>query len=219
MIRFVAFRGWPAEGIEFFEGLEADNSRSFWQAHSHDYERDVKQPMSQLLAELEPEFGPGRIFRPYRDLRFSKDKSPYKTNIAALVGPSGYVTFSAEGLGVGSGMHEMAPDQLERYRNAVAEEKSGEALGSIVTALRQDGYSCGPHDSLKTAPKGYPKDHPRIGLLRGKGVTVWQLWPPAAWLGTSKAKERVVLTLRASRPLNEWLALHVGETAKADRRR
>jgi uncharacterized protein (TIGR02453 family) len=218
MILLVAFRGWPADAIEFFEGLEADNSKSYWQANNKVYEQSVRRPMLALLGELENEFGPGKLFRPYRDVRFSKDKSPYKTNIAAYVGSSGYVSLSADGLGVGSGMYMMAPDQLERFRNGVVAEQSGAALASIVTAIREQGYACAVNDSLKTAPKGYPKDHPRIDLLRGKGITVWQLWPPAAWLGTSKARDRVVTVLRAAGPLNVWLAEHVGQSTLANTR-
>lgn len=66
---FVAFRGWPAEAIEFFEGLEADISKAYWQDHKDIYERSVRGPMEELLAELAPEFGEGTIFRPYRDVR------------------------------------------------------------------------------------------------------------------------------------------------------
>jgi uncharacterized protein (TIGR02453 family) len=212
----MSFRGWPAEAVEFFEDLEEDNTKSFWQAHVALYEGSVKRPLEELLVELEPEFGAGRIFRPYRDVRFSKDKSPYKTNIAAAVGLSGYVMLSPEGLGVGSGMYVMAPDQLGRYRQAVDANSSGEALGSIVATIKAKGYTCGPSDPLKTAPRGYPKDHPRVELLRGRGITVWQLWPPAKWLGTGKAKARVVDVLRASGPLNEWLGKHVGDSDLAD---
>src|SRR5204863_1827323 len=79
----VAFRGWPTEALEFYEGLEADNSRTYWLDHKETYDKQVYGPMADLLAELEPEFGPGRIFRPNRDVRFSADKSPYKTAIAA----------------------------------------------------------------------------------------------------------------------------------------
>ncbi|MGD0810625.1 MAG: DUF2461 domain-containing protein [Acidimicrobiales bacterium] len=213
----MSFAGWPAEAVEFFEDLEEDNTKAFWQAHIETYTVSVKHPMESLLAELEPEFGAGRLFRPYRDVRFSKDKSPYKTNIAAAVGPFGYVTLSPEGLGVGAGMHVMAPDQLERYRKAVDGEKSGTSLELIVEAVKDKGYACAPTAPLKTAPSGYPKDHPRIALLRGKGITVWKLWAPADWLGTKKAKERVVGVLRASAPLNDWLAAHVGESELADR--
>jgi uncharacterized protein (TIGR02453 family) len=208
----MSFRGWPTDAIEFFEDLEEDNTKSFWRAHLETYENSVKRPMEDLLADLEPEFGPGRIFRPYRDVRFSKDKSPYKTNIAAMVGPSGYVTLTPTGLGVGAGMYMMAPDQLERYRKALDANRTGTALEAIVEAVRQQGYGCGPADPLKTAPKGYPKEHPRIELLRGRGLTTWQLWAPAKWLATSKAKERVVGVLQASVPLNEWLNKHVGDS-------
>ncbi len=213
----MAFGGWPGVAVEFFEDLEEDNTKSFWQAHIETYEVSVKRPMEELLVELEPEFGPGRLFRPYRDVRFSKDKSPYKTNIAAAVGPSGYVTLSAEGLGVGAGMHVMAPDQLERYRKAVDAPKSGTALELIVVAVKAKGYGCAPSDPLKTAPKGYPKDHPRIELLKGKGITVWKLWAPANWLGTKTAKERVLDVLWASAPLNDWLGKYVGESELTDR--
>jgi len=215
MIPPVAFRGWPAEAIEFFEGLEADNSKGYWQDHLGTYERAVKGPTEELLRELEPEFGAGRLFRPYRDVRFSKDKSPYKTNAAAMVGRSGYVSLSAQGLGVGSGMHLMAPDQLERFRAAVAAEESGEQLEAIVAAVVKTGAECIASDPLKTAPRGYAKDHPRIGLLQGKGLVVWRQWPPARWLGTAGAKERVIDVLRTARPLNDWLAEHVGESSMA----
>jgi uncharacterized protein (TIGR02453 family) len=211
------FAGWPGEAVEFFEDLEEDNTKSFWQAHIETYEISVKRPMEELLTELEPEFGAGKLFRPYRDVRFSKDKSPYKTNIAAAVGRFGYVTLSPEGLGVGAGMHVMAPDQLGRYRKAVDSQKSGTALELIVEAVKEKGYGCAPSAPLKTAPKGYPMDHPRLDLLRGKGITVWQLWAPASWLGTKKAKERVVDVLRASAPLTDWLAEHVGESELVDR--
>lgn len=213
----MAFAGWPGEAVEFLEDLEEDNTKSFWQAHIETYDKSVKRPMEELLAELEPEFGAGKLFRPYRDVRFSKDKSPYKTNIAAAVGPFGYVTLSAEGLGVGAGMYVMTPDQLERYRKAVDAGKSGSALESIVEGIEKKGYSCSPSAPLKTAPKGYAKDHPRIALLNGKGIIVWKLWPVAGWLSTKKAKERVVDVLRSSAPLNDWLAKHVGESQLADR--
>src|SRR6266536_2758910 len=113
----MTFRGWRAEALEFFDGLEADNSKAFWQKNKDVYETLVRAPMEELLAELGPTWGEGRIFRPYRDVRFSSDKSPYKTNIAAMIG-DGYVQLSSTGLGAGCGMWEMAPDQLERYREA-----------------------------------------------------------------------------------------------------
>ncbi|HTW06558.1 MAG TPA: DUF2461 domain-containing protein [Acidimicrobiales bacterium] len=215
----MAFKGWQPAAFEFFEDLEEDNSKSFWQSHQAVYEASVKAPMEDLLSELGAEFGPGRLFRPYRDVRFSKDKSPYKTNIAATVGGHGYVSLWAGGIAAGAGMHMMAPDQLERFRQAVAEEGSGPQLEALVARIVEQGYGCGPHESLKSAPKGYPKDHPRIELLKAKGITTWQQWPRAKWMGTAAAKERVGGVLRASAPLNDWLAAHVGQSQLADRGR
>ena len=212
----MAFRGWPVEALEFFEGLEAANSKTYWQQHRDVYEQKVRVPMEELLKELAPDWGEGRIFRPYRDIRFSRDKSLYKTNIAAVIG-DGYVHLSADALGVGSGMYEMAPDQLDRYRKAVDHDRSGDQLATRVVAAKAAGLEVTGHDVLKTAPKGYPKDHPRIELLRHKGLITWREWPAGAWLGTRKAKERVVEFFQQSKPVNDWLRTHVGPSTLSQR--
>lgn len=205
----MAFRGWSAEALEFFEGLEADNSKTYWLENKHVYDDLVRAPMESLLEELAPEWGEGKIFRPYRDLRFSPDKSPYKTHIGAVVG-DGYVQLSANGLAAGSGMYEMASDQLQRYRESVNDERSGKKLADFVTKARAAKLEVSGHDVLKTAPRGYPKDHPRIELLRYKGLITWRQWEPAGWLETRRAKDRVVEFLHQSKPLNQWLRKHVG---------
>jgi len=208
----MSFEGWPAEALEFYEGLEADNSKAYWTAHKAIYEEVVLAPMAELLEELAPEFGEHRIFRPYRDIRFSKDKSPYKTNISATIG-DGYIQLSARGLAAGSGMHGMAPDQLDRYRRAVASDLAGAELERVISGIERHEIAVHGYDALKTAPRGYPADHPRIGLLRYKGLITWQEWPVEPWLGTPAAKQRVAGFLAASRPLCEWLDQHVGEPA------
>ncbi|MGH9039779.1 MAG: DUF2461 domain-containing protein [Acidimicrobiia bacterium] len=208
----MAFKGWPAEAIEFYEGLEADNTRVYWQDHRKEYDDLVRGPMVELLAELAGEFGEGKIFRPFRDVRFARDKSPYKTAIGATLERGGYVQFSAQGLAAGSGYYVMMPDQLERYRQSVDDGKSGPELEGIVATLRAAGIDVTGHDVLKTAPKGYPKDHPRIELLRHKGLIAWKQWPVAAWMGTAKSKQRVVDFLVAARRLNRWLDAQVGPT-------
>jgi uncharacterized protein (TIGR02453 family) len=200
----MAFKGWPVEAVEFYEGLEADNTKTYWQEHKSVYERCVKGPMEELLGELADDYGTGRVFRPYRDVRFSQDKTPYKLNCAAHL-PGGYVSLSADELFVGSGLYMPERDQLQRFRAAVADPKSGAELESIVATLRKGGYDVGAHEVLKTAPKGYPKDHPRIELLKHKGLVMSRSWPVGAWLGTRKAKDRVVTALQAARPLNSWL--------------
>ena len=204
----MAFSGWPVEAVEFYEGLEADNSKVYWQDHKATYEQQVRGPMEELLAELADEFGPGKLFRPYRDVRFSADKTPYKTNCAATIG-RGYVSFSADGLSVGGGLYMPDAATLQRYRTAVDRDKSGGQLAEIVAALHKAGYQTMAHEVLKTVPRGFDKDHPRIDLLRHKGIAMMKSWPVGAWLGTAKAKDRVVSTLRAGVPLNDWLTRYV----------
>jgi uncharacterized protein (TIGR02453 family) len=210
IIASVGFRGWSTEAIDFYDGLEEDNSKAYWQAHKAVYEQAVLRPMEQLLDELGGQLGPGRIFRPYRDVRFSADKSPYKTAIGATVGAGGYVRLSAAGLGAGRGMYTMTPDQLERYREAVAAEPSGAEVARRVTVLRDAGIEVTAHDRLKTAPRGYAKDHPRIDLLRMKGLIAWQQWPAGKWLATPQAKARLVEFFALAEPLQDWLDTHVG---------
>lgn len=216
-IAVVAFRGWPAEALEFYEGLEADNSKAYWTEHKAAYEDLVHRPMAELLKELEPEFGPSKLFRPYRDVRFSADKSPYKTNIGATLEEGGYIRFSSSGLGAGSGMYVMAADQLARYREAVVDDPSGEQLEKVIADLKRQKITVTGHDTLKSAPKGYSRDHPRIELLRHKGLIAWKDWPVAAWLGTAAAKKRVIDFFRAAHPLNVWLENHVGDTTEPPR--
>jgi uncharacterized protein (TIGR02453 family) len=207
----MAFQGWPEEAVDFYEGLAADNSKTYWLAHKQIYEVCVLLPMTELLHELGPEYGEGKIFRPYRDVRFSKDKSPYKTAIGAVIG-DGYIQLSGVGLAAGSGMHYMAPDQLDRYRKAVADEGSGGALEKVIDEVRAHDIAVGGHETLKAAPRGYSAEHPRIEFLRCKGLTAWKEWPVGAWLGTAAAKTRITDFLTAARPLDAWLARHVGES-------
>lgn len=215
----MTFQGWPEEALEFYEGLEADNTKTYWTAHKAVYDQHVLAPMLELLDELGPEFGDTRVFRPYRDVRFSKDKTPYKTHIGGVVG-DGYIQLSANGLATAHGMYGMAPDQLERYRRAVAADLPGEQLEKIVAAIKDQDIEAHTNDVLKTAPRGYQADHPRIELLRYKGLWAWRAWPVEPWLGTKAAKQHIADFLGASRPLAEWLAAQVGpSTAVPDRRR
>jgi uncharacterized protein (TIGR02453 family) len=210
----MAFRGWPAEAVEFYEGLEADNSKTYWQANKAVYEQKVKAPMEALLEQL-GEFGPPKIFRPYRDVRFSADKTPYKTAMGAMAGGH-YVQLSSAGLMAGAGYYHMARDQLGRFRTAVADERKGQALEAVVAAAAKAKIEIGG-DSLKTAPRGYPKDHARIELLRRNGIIVWREWPVGAWLGTAKAADRVAQLWRDAAPLMVWLDKHVGPSTEPGR--
>jgi uncharacterized protein (TIGR02453 family) len=205
----MSFSGWPEEALDFYDGLTADNSKTYWTTHKQIYDAAVLRPMTELVEELAPEFGEAKIFRPYRDVRFSKDKTPYKTHIGAMVG-RGYVQFSAQGLAVGDGMYGMAPGQLDRYREAVAGDRTGGELEDVIAAIEKRGIGVAGRDVLKTAPRGYPADHPRIGLLRYKGLVAWKEWPVEGWLETEDARDRVAGFLRTTRPLSAWLAENVG---------
>jgi uncharacterized protein (TIGR02453 family) len=210
----MAFSGWPEEALDFYDGLAADNTKTYWTANKAVYEDKVLRPMTELLEELAGDFGEAKIFRPYRDVRFSTDKSPYKTHIGAVIG-SGYVQLSAAGLAAGDGMYVMAPGQLDRYRRAVADDAAGPELERVIATLEQQGIVVSAHGGgLKTAPRGYPADHPRIGLLRYKSVVAWKEWPVEAWLETAAAKDRVAGFLRATRPLSGWLGTHVGDVTE-----
>ena len=199
------------QALDFFEGLEADNSKTYWTANKATYDEAVYAPMAALVEDLEAEFGSGKIFRPYRDVRFSADKTPYKTNIAAVLG-EGYVQLTAAGLSAGSGMWMMASDQLARYRAAVADNSTGAELERVIAGITRKKIKVQGHDELKTVPRGYDKDHPRADLLRNKGLVAWQEWPVAPWLSKPAAKDKVAEFFRASRPLAQWLDNHVGES-------
>lgn len=204
-----AFDGFGDRVIEFFEGLEADNSKAYWTDHKDVYEQDVRAPMEALLAQLEPEFGPGSIFRPYRDVRFSKDKSPYKTACGATTRSGGYVQVSASGLFVAGGYWRMEPDQIERYRAALDDDRLGVDLERRLAAVTHAGLTIGG-DKLKTRPRGVAADHPRLELLRHRGLHAWRDWEPDAELHKPSCADRVAETWRTLRPLGEWLDDHVG---------
>ncbi len=209
-----AFAGFPADSLEFYAALEADNSKVFWQANKARYEASVRGPMESLLAAVDGEFGPFHIFRPYNDVRFSKNKAPYKTAIGAVSESQGgstyYVQFSGRGLMAGCGLYHMASDQLDRFRRAVDDDARGSELVAIVQTAEKAGYTIGAMEELKTAPRGYPKDHPRISLIRRKGLIASRSWPVVGWLHTRKAGDRVVDCWRSNHAVTGWLDTHVG---------
>ena len=211
----VRFEGWPKPALQFFQGLKRDNSKAFFEAHRAVYEEQVRQPMEALVSELERDLGSDgevKIFRLNRDLRFSLDKRPYKEHLGAYLSSRRagglYLQVSDDGLYVAIGTHEMAADQLTRFRDAVA-GKDGEKLARIVATLVKDGYQV-TEPSFKRVPAGYPADHPRGELLRCKGLMTGRNWKPGPWLQTAEAKERIRDAIKASKPLTGWLDTQVG---------
>jgi uncharacterized protein (TIGR02453 family) len=219
----VSFEGFPDEGLVFYEGLEADNSKTYWTQHKDDYDTFVRAPLQALLDELAPEFGTAKVFRPYRDVRFSHDKTPYKTHQGAVVHADGhgtgawYMQISAEGLYVAGGSWRLESDQVARYRRAVADELQGPRLQEEIDRLAAAGWEI-RGEKLTRVPAGYSADAERLDLLRHKSLHAAQSWEPADWLHDRRALERVRAAWQDLRTLNAWLADNVGATSKESRR-
>ncbi|MGN2635939.1 DUF2461 domain-containing protein [Nocardia takedensis] len=209
------FTGFPLAGLDFYEDLEADNSKTFWTAHKGVYEAAVKGPMTALTAELAGDFGEAKIFRPYRDVRFSQDKTPYKTAQGAVVrtapGAGWYVQISAAGLFAGGGFYSGTPAQVAQLRATIADEVRGAELESILAKLGKAGFELGG-ETLKTRPKGYEADHPRIALLRHKSLTCHKEFGAPEWLTTPRAAKEIRATWERMRPFVEWLTAVVAPT-------
>ena len=209
----MTFTGFPLDAVTFYEGLAADNSRTYWLAHKAIYDHSVKAPMLALLGELE-EFGPFHVFRPNRDVRFAKDKTPYKDHIGAYGESEGgaghYLHFNAAGLYVGSGYYDMRCDQLERFRAAVDADATGGELVALCAAAHGAGLRTSAMSELKTAPRGYSKDHPRIELLRRKGMITGREYPLAKWMHTKQVVTKVRGVWEAGAAVNAWLDRNVG---------
>ena len=205
------FAGWTGDFQDFFLGLQLDNSKAYFTAHRPQYEADVKGPMMALLSDLEHEFGPARLSRPNRDIRFRADKSPYKTNIYAAARDGGYVALDATSLMAAGGRYVVDAEQLLRFRHAVAAERSGRSLVAIVDGLLDKGYELGGQE-LKRVPPPHPRDHPRGGLLRHKRLIYWRRWEIEPWIATPEARERVAQVWRDGRELSDWFAEHVDAT-------
>ena len=204
------FRGWTEDFQRFFIGLELDNSKSYFEANRKLYLERVKGPLEALLTDLEPEFGKGKITRPNRDIRFSSDKSPYKTRIYGTSERGGYVGLDAKGLSAGAGHYELDRDQLEAYRQAIISDGTGSQLLGIVHKLEAAGCAIGGEE-LKRTPAGLAPEHPRARLLRHKRLYIWKSFGLQPWLGTVKAKERVAGVWRDAGPLLEWTSRVLGQ--------
>ncbi len=202
------FKGWTGDFQGFFVGLKLNNSKAYFDAHRKKYDEEVKGPMVALLADLEPEFGAAHLSRPNRDIRFAADKSPYKTNIYADAHEGGYIALDSDGLTAAGGRYMVEPDQLARFRKAVAADKTGKELAAIVEALRKKGYDISGQE-LKRVPPPFPQDHPRGELLRHKRLIYHKVWPVGPWIATAKVRERVAQAWRDGEELNAWCAKHM----------
>ncbi|PZU42470.1 MAG: TIGR02453 family protein [Arsenicicoccus sp.] len=203
------FAGIPHAATDFYARLEQDNSRDFWAAHKADYEEHVRAPLEALTAELAEEFGEAKLFRPHRDVRFSADKSPYKTHQGAYVAVAEatgwYVQVSADGLMLGGGCYQMDSARLKAYRAAVDSPGTGQQLRQIVEDLRGEGWEIGG-EQVKTAPRGWDREHERIELLRHKALTGMRWVEDGDIVTTPRLVEEVRQRWSRVHPLVDWLA-------------
>lgn len=224
-----SFTGFGPQVHDFFAQLAEHNDRDWFLAHKPDYLTSVREPFEALLAELEPTFGPGRLFRINRDVRFSADKSPYKTVQGAVIerGAPGtlYVQVNAEGAMIGAGVPQFDAGQLRRYREAVAGD-AGVELAALVARLRRSSFAVGTLDDgevadgigdLKRVPTPYPADHPRADLLKLKRIIAARSFDQPAWLRSHAAVARITSVWQRLDPLGDWLAEHVGAPTEARR--
>jgi uncharacterized protein (TIGR02453 family) len=190
MRRFKGFA--DAEG-KFFKALAKNQKRDWFLAHKEEFETGWNQPMKDLLEDLREaidrsythcDLGEPKVFRIFRDVRFSKDKSPYKTFVAGCIpikrsakvteGPVAvYMHFGTENT-IASGLYMMSPPVLARYRAAVDDDARGKELGKILAKLDQGGFSTAimHDDPLKKVPRGFDPGHPRADLLKRKSLGV-----------------------------------------------
>lgn len=205
------FTGFPVAALDFYDDLEVDNTKTFWSEHKEIYEESVRKPMNALVALLEGEFGPAKVFRPHRDVRFAKDKTPYKTNQGAFIpcGPSlgYYVEVAAPGVRVGAGFYEASSERLAAFRDAIADERRGTELEKILAKLTKAGWTLGG-DRLKTSPRGYDADHPRIELLRHKSMTLAKSYGFEPVIHTPDLADQIRRDWRTTTPFIDWVTTH-----------
>jgi len=218
------FTGMPDEGLAFLEDLEERNTKDFFDANKAVFRDQVQAPFAALveaaaarLRRSVPGIGQPKVFRIYRDLRFSKDKTPYKTSMSASVpsrppaedGRPGvdtgfYVNVGPAGLYVASGLYHPGRPELERVRAAIADPDTGPELEAILGRAAAKGLE--PYlDPLQRAPKSYPADHPRAGLLKARSLVLNRQHGRAPWLQTAELLDHLVADWKAMIPFNRWL--------------
>jgi uncharacterized protein (TIGR02453 family) len=218
------FVGMPDEGLAFLEDLEERNTKDFFDANRAVFKEQVQAPFAALveaaavrLRRTVPGLGQPKVFRIYRDLRFSKDKAPYKTSMSASVPsrPAGegdgqgvatgfYVNVGPAGLYAASGLYHPARPELERVRAAVAGPATGPELEAILA--KAAGSHLEPYlDPLQRMPKAWPPDHPRAGLLKARSLVLNRQHPRAPWLQTAELVDHLLADWKAMIPFNRWL--------------
>lgn len=209
------FTGFGADAIGFWEGLAADNTKAYWHAHKDTYDTAIAEPLAALCEALEPEFGVLHRYRPQRDVRFSADKRPYQEFCSAsgtsTRAGSGvlYLQLSFDGLMLAGGVYQPSTATLGVFRTAVDQPRIAASFDDTLTSLRDDGFDL-DGDPLKTAPRGWPKDHPRIDLLRLRNLALHRTHALGPWLHTPECLDVITTDFRQLEDWNTWLARTLG---------
>lgn len=208
------FTGLRPDALDFYAELAANNSKEWWLANRSRYDESVRGPFEQLGEALADEFGPVKIFRPFRDVRFSTDKTPYKLHIGMVSREriAHYVQLSDQGMLVGGGVFDAPTPALARFRQLVNDSRSSGDVEAMIEEVEEAGFSPMSDGALRTAPRGFPVDHPRIGLLRLTRLAISRSEPPADWMWGEGALDVVRERWRTVSSWNAWLAENLGET-------
>lgn len=218
------FEGFADAEMKFFRALDKHQDRAWFAKHKAEYEAGWATPMATLLAEVREkidaayptvELGDPKVFRIHRDVRFAADKSPYKTSVSGVItarrgskvteAPAAvYVQLGLESF-VGAGLYMMDAPTLARYRAAVLDDARGGDLAKIVRALEKKGFEAAAAEELKSAPRGIDPAHPRIALLKKKGLVVSFPPLPAGAVTGRALVDWVVSEAKRVAPLVSWL--------------
>lgn len=203
----MSFDGLDPDALVFFEELAVNNTKEWWQSQKARYDSRVAQPFQALAEELSPEFGAVKIFRPYRDVRFSADKSPYKLQIGLVTRSTAahYLQLSASGLLIGGGIYQATPAQLSAFRALVDDTRTVGDLEECLDEVGRAGFELMREDELRTAPRGFASDHPRIALLRLRHLAVGRAEEPAEWMWTPDALDEIRAAWGTVSVWCEWL--------------
>src|SRR5262249_14308980 len=217
-----SFTGFDRTAPQFFHQLAAEMNREWFLANKERYERQWVAPMTALLTEVAARLAkayapinlaPPKLLRIYRDVRFSKDKTPYKTNIAGVIRTAKgttaiYIHLGVDEEFVGCGTYFFEPDQLVKWRKLVAADKTGKEIAGVIAKLRKAGYAASGHDDYKRVPNPFPADHERADLLKMKGLTAGFPKIPKGLLHERGLVDWLVRHGKATAPLVVWLARH-----------
>ena len=218
--------GLDSDAFTFYTELEHNQNKEWWLANKQRYDTRVKAPVERLVDALGGEFGPLKIFRPYKDVRFSADKRPYKDHLGLVTADDSsatyYLQLSRHGLMLAGGLYQPAREQLARFREIVDDNRLVGDLEATLDEVGESGFAIMTTDALATAPRGFRSDHPKIALLRLKRLAISVEHAPASWMhgddrGESQLVNRVRASWRTVRVWNDWIAENLPTAVEATR--